>query len=119
MNIIPFVANNYKYAFVAYGYYNAISGGMSSYYTGRWIYDKGKWVYRKINGTDDKWETVENMTVINPRGTNLFIIRDDIDGGFTLIDRDEFNLRKNYQSPSHKNHTSDPLLGKPYRRDSP
>jgi len=118
MDIIPLIARNYQYAFVAYGYYTAITQGVDHYNTGRWVYDKSKRIYRYIKGTGDQWETIENMTVINPRGTKLIIIRDDFDGGFTLLEKSQFKKKNNSQPPSQKNHTSDHHLDKPSHMDS-
>lgn len=118
MDIIPLILENYQYIFIAYGYYTAITKGVDHYNTGRWVYDKSMYIYKWVKGTHNEWETIENMTVINPRGSNLIIIRDDYDGGFTLLDKDKFKKKNNYQPHIQQTHTSDHPPEKPSHMDS-
>jgi hypothetical protein len=97
--IVPAILPTIQYMFIAYGYYSLLSQGRTNYNTGRWLYEKTTGIYRKVKGTDSQWETVDNLEVINLKDSNLIIVRDEVDGGFVLLDKFVYQSEKQLSIP--------------------
>lgn len=73
MEYIPYIISSY-------GYYSIISRGIANYNKVKWVMDTISYIIPK----KEKWEMVEEMFLVEPEETNVFIM--SLRGDFVAID---------------------------------
>lgn len=90
MEYIPYIISNYNMVLVSYGYYSIISKGIDNYNQLQWVCSTTSKIKNYIVPKKEKWEFLDDTTIIEPEESNVFIM--SLDEDFIRIDKLDRNI---------------------------